>query len=140
MPVVRMATFSTCPSAGARDPSSRIGSNRSGKGTFMVLLLSIPNCEGSPAPNHQDVQHDTDCENGFHSPRARGRRPMADEPRLVDQGADGDDEKERLQPLEHQQTARAQQGKYAKSSLDLREYSSTRCEQGGDDRQPSRPL
>ena len=65
---------------------------------------------------------------------------MLDEPELIDQPGEGDDEKEGLQPLEHEQAAGAQYGEDSKSSLDLREHSSAGCQQGGDDRQHSRPL
>src|SRR5438477_11461772 len=140
MPVVRMATFSTCANAGTTSPSSMRSSSRRPRGNLMILPSPVPNREDNPAPDHHDVQEDADGENGLHAPSARRGRTTPDDPDLVAQGADGDGEKERLQPLEHQQAASAQYGKDSKSSLDLREHSSTGREQSGDDREHARPL
>src|SRR5258708_1970017 len=128
MPVVRIATFSTCASTGTTDPSSTSGTNNSRCGSFMILRSSIPNREDNPTTNHHNVQEDADGENALHAPSAQRWRAPLHHPDLIDQRNDRDDEKEGLQSLEQKQAASAQKGEDSKSKLDLRKDSSTWCE------------
>jgi hypothetical protein len=106
----------------------------------MALPSPIPNREDNPTTNHQGVQQEADGKNRLHSLRAQRGRTMLNDPDLIDQGADGHGEKERLQRLQDEQTAGAKYGENSKSKLDLREYSSTGCEQSGNDRKHPCPL
>jgi hypothetical protein len=73
-----------------------------------MLRSPIPNREDNPTPNHQDIQQGADRKNRLRSIRARRRWATDDDPDLIDQGADGDSEKKRLQPLEYEQAASSQ--------------------------------
>jgi hypothetical protein len=106
----------------------------------MVRVSPIPNREDHPASNHQGIQQNADGEYRLHSRSARRRRATEDDPGLIDQSPDGDGEKKRLKTLEDEQTPGAQQGEGSKSSLDLREHSSTGRQQSGNDRKHARPL
>jgi hypothetical protein len=101
---------------------------------------AVTDRQDNPAADHEDVQYDADRENRYHAASTRGRGTPSDDPHLVEQRRHSDDKKNGLQALEHEQAASGQERKYAKSSLDLREYSSTWSKQSGDDGQPSRPL
>jgi hypothetical protein len=74
----------------------------------MALPSPIPNREDHPTTDHQGVQEDADGEDGLHSRSTQRGRTALDDPDLIDQGADGNGEKERLQRLQDEQTAGAQ--------------------------------
>src|SRR5690242_7648624 len=97
MPVVRIATFSTWADADRAEAISTNSSGNRGGGRLIVLPSSIPNREDHPAPNHQHVQHDADGEHRLHSAGARRSGTTLDDPELIDQSADREGKKERLQ-------------------------------------------
>src|SRR6266576_1279389 len=108
MPVVRMATFSTCARAGTAVTKSRPISKTKCRASLIPLPSPVPNREDHPASHHQGVQQDADGQNRLHSRSARRRRATEDDPGLIHQSPDGDGEKERLQTLEDEQTPSAQ--------------------------------
>jgi hypothetical protein len=66
----------------------------------MVRASPVPNRENNPAADHQGVQYDAHGEDRLHPGSTGRRRTAPDDPGLIDQGPDGDEEKERLKTLE----------------------------------------
>jgi len=71
----------------------------------MRRVSPIPNREDHPASYHQGIQQNADGKHGLHASSAQRGRTTLDDPDLIDQCADCDGEKERLEPLEDEQAA-----------------------------------
>src|SRR5579871_4646277 len=102
--------------------------------------LPIAYLERDPAPDHHDVQDNTDGENRLDPPGSRRGRSPVYRPNLISERSHGHGKEQWLEALKPQQTCCAQHGKQSESYQDRSEHSSAGRQQGSDDGEHAGPL
>jgi hypothetical protein len=106
--VVFIATFSTC--ANANPPRAGvIASIHKIRLSVLICLLFVPDRKYDPGTNYKKIQCQTTRQDCLHSPGSHRRRTTPHRPHLVNERPYRNREEERLQTLEPEEAARADQ-------------------------------